>query len=134
MYNADKPLLLGDFELKTLEYLWEHGCSTAKSMHSAIGILRGNSLNTVQSTLDRLYRKGLLERAKVGHSFQYRCLYNRTEVLSRKFGDLAKALSGGEMKPVFAAFIEFTKRLDESKLAELETLIADYRKNRGTGQ
>ena len=134
MKGADKPLLLGEFELETLEFLWEYGNGNAKTIHGVLGKQRGNSLNTVQSTLDRLYRKGLLEREKIRHSFQYRSLYTRTEVLARKFDDLASELAGGELKSVFAAFLEFTSRLDSSKIDELEGMIAEYKKNRGSLQ
>ena len=83
----------------------------------------------MQSTLDRLYKKGLLGRVKKGHAYFYECLCNRTDVLARKFNDLATELSGGEMQSVFEAFIEFTSRVDAGKLDELEALIATYRAN-----
>tara|TARA_R110002110_G_scaffold147129_2_gene337532 strand:+ start:237896 stop:238303 length:408 start_codon:yes stop_codon:yes gene_type:complete len=127
MKEHNKPLLLGDFELETLEYFWKGGTGNAKAIHAELGVKRGNTLNTVQSTLDRLYKKGLLNRAKQGHSFHYESLSNRTEILTRKFNDLASELSGGEMKSVFEAFIEFTSRVDASKLDELETLITDFK-------
>lgn len=133
MASTNKALVLGDFELATLEYLWANDSGNAKAVHAVLGRTRGNSLNTVQSTLDRLYKKGLLERQKIGHAFHYRCLFSRTDVLARKIGELAAELSGGEMKAVFAAFIEFTSRLDTSKIEELEVLIADYKKARGDG-
>lgn len=129
MQHTDKPLVLGDFELATLEYLWTHESGNAKAIHAVVGKQRGNSLNTVQSTLDRLFKKGLLGRNKVGHSYQYHCLYTRSEVLARKIGELATELAGGELDSVFAAFIEFTSRLDASRMEELESLIVDYRKN-----
>lgn len=133
MQNPAKPLVLGDFELATLEYLWTHESGNAKGIHAVLGQARNNSLNTVQSTLDRLFRKGLLERTKVGHSFQYRALFTRSEVLARKIGDLAAELAGGETDSLFAAFIEFTSRLDDSKMGELESLIAEHRKKSAEG-
>lgn len=127
MTESYKPLLLGDFELETLEYLWQSGSGSAKTVHAELGKKRGNTLNTVQSTLDRLYKKGLLDRNKQGHSYHYKCLSDRTEILTRKFNDLASELSGGELKSVFEAFIEFTSRVDASKLDELEALITDFK-------
>lgn len=129
MKDTTKPLLLGNFELETLEYLWREGNGSAKALHFELGKKRGNTLNTVQSTLDRLYKKGLLSRTKKGHSYFYECLFSRTEVLARKFKDLAAELSGGEWNSVFEGFIEFTSRLDVSKLDELEALIAVHKSN-----
>lgn len=133
MNAQDKPLRLGEFELETLDYLWAHGEGSAKTIHAELGLRRGNSLNTVQSTLDRLFRKGLLTREKNGHSFLYRCHCSREEVLARKLSDLAAELSGGEMKAVLAAFVQFTSRLDESRIDELEALIDEYKKGRKEG-
>ena len=131
--GSDKPLRLGEFELETLDHLWARGEGSAKSIHAELGARRGNSLNTVQSTLDRLYRKGLLAREKTGHSFLYRCRCSREEVLARKFNDLAAELSGGEINAVLAAFVEFTSRLEESRIDELEAMIDEYKKKRGQG-
>lgn len=129
MADTAKPLLLGGLELEVLEYLWAIGEASAKGVHGHMKDTRQNSLNTVQSTLDRLYKKAILERRKVAHSFLYKPSCNRTEILTRKISDLAVELSGGETKAVLAAFVEFTSRLDESKIGELEALIARYKKN-----
>ena len=53
---------LGDLELAVLEVLWQTDRADAKAVHSALGSARGIGLNTVQSTLERLFRKQLLAR------------------------------------------------------------------------
>ena len=128
MNKKAKSLLLGELELEILEFLWRHNKATVKDVHESLGARRGNSVNTVQSTLDRLFKKGLLSRQKSGRSFIYVPLVSREDVLARKFDDLAAELAGGEIKSLFAAFVQFTTRLDASKLEELETMIAEYRK------
>ena|SRR5687767_7157293 len=125
-----KPLRLGDLELEVLEYLWANGEANVKTVHDHMKDTRQNSLNTIQSTLDRLYKKGILERTKVAHSFLYKCSYNRTEILTRKISDLAQEFSKGETQSLLAAFVEFTARLDDSKIAELEALVAARRESR----
>lgn len=131
MFDTKKSLRLGELELEVLEYLWTNGEANAKTVHSHMKNTRQNTLNTVQSTLDRLYKKSLLNRHKVAHSFLYQSCYSRTEVMARKISELAGELSGGETKAVLAAFVEFTSRLDESRINELESMIADHKKKRG---
>ncbi len=126
--SLKKPLRLGDLELEVLEYLWVHGEGTPKTVHSHMQDWRDNTLNTVQSTLDRLYKKGILERKKIAYSFQYTCKYSRTEILTLKIGDLAEELSKGETRELLAAFVEFTARLEEPRIAELEAMISAHRK------
>jgi predicted transcriptional regulator len=131
MVDTGKPLVLGGLELEVLEYLWANGEGNAKAVHGHMKDTRQNSLNTVQSTLDRLYKKGILERRKVAHSFLYKPSHSRTEILTRKISDLAVELSGGETRAVLAAFVEFTSRLDDSQIGELEALIATHKKKVG---
>ena len=49
---------LGDLEKSVLQYFWEHQEADAKRVHAYFHAQRGGSLNTIQSTLDRLYKKG----------------------------------------------------------------------------
>ena len=123
-YSSTKPLRLGDLELGVLECLWANGVASAKMVHAEMKDTRQNGLNTIQSTLDRLYKKGVLDRTKVAYSFLYKCRYSRTEILTRKITDLAEELSQGETQALLAAFVEFTARLDESRITELEAMIA----------
>ncbi len=131
MVGTGKPLVLGGLELEVLEYLWANGEGHAKAVHSHMKDTRQNSLNTVQSTLDRLYKKGILGRRKVAHSFLYKPSHSRTEILTRKISDLAVELSGGETRAVLAAFVEFTSRLDDSQIGELEALLATHKEKVG---
>jgi predicted transcriptional regulator len=129
--SSTKPLRLGDLELGVLEYLWANGEASAKTVHAEMKDTRQNGLNTVQSTLDRLYKKGILDRTKVAHSFLYKCRYSRTEILTQKISDLAQELSKGETQALLAAFVEFTARLDDSRIAELEAMVAARRSTQG---
>ena len=53
-------LVLGELEKKVLLYFWRTESADAKRVHSYFRKSRGGSLNTIQSTLDRLYKKELL--------------------------------------------------------------------------
>lgn len=131
MRDITKPLRLGELELEVVEFLWTHGEANAKTVHDQMKDTRQNTHNTVQSTLERLYKKGILERRKVAHSFLYHCRCSRTDILARKIGDLADELARGETRAMLAAFVEFTARLDGAQIRELETMIAQHRKRKG---
>ena len=51
---------LGDLEKMVLQYLWQHKSADVKEVYKHFEKIRGGSLNTYQSTLDRLYKKELL--------------------------------------------------------------------------
>ena len=62
---------LGELEMAVLEHLWLTKSGDAKKLHHSVGTKRGISLNTIQSTLERLFRKQLLRRENVSHSYVY---------------------------------------------------------------
>lgn len=120
-------LYLGVLELAVLEALWGQGGRDAKSVHGEIGLCRGISLNTVQSTLERLFRKGLLRREKVSHAYLYTPAMQRKELMERLIGDVVETFSDGRPEPMLAAFVDLAARVDEENLARLERLLAERR-------
>jgi predicted transcriptional regulator len=110
---------LGDLEVAILEFAWQHPHATAKDTHAAVGVARAISLNTVQSTLERLVRKNLLSRRKVGHSFHYSPRMSRDELISAVVQD-ALGRFGGNPSAALASFIEMTDIPDEEALRLLE--------------
>ena len=96
---------LGPRELDVLDQLWRHGKLSAQQLLSHLNA--DLSLNTVQSTLERLHRKGLLERTKDGRAFFYSASMTRAEVVSRVLNDLARDVGRGDLAPIVAGFAEF---------------------------
>jgi predicted transcriptional regulator len=64
--QAARRSALGRLEMAVLDRLWSAGEADVTAMHAAVGEPRALSRNTIQSTLERLARKGLAERTKVG--------------------------------------------------------------------
>ena len=120
-------LVLGDLETAVLEHLWSVGSADVKGVHRAIGKARGITLNTVQSTMERLFRKKLLERDKVSHAYVYRPVVTREELSTRVIGDVAEQLAGGEPSVMLSAFVSVAEREGDDALAQLEALIAERR-------
>lgn len=117
---------LGDLEIAVLEHVWAAGSTTAKEAHQAIGKRRGISLNTVQSTLDRLHRKEILAREKVSRAFRYSPFLERDSLLAALIAEAAGRF-GEEPGAAIAALVDAAERIDESALDELERLIAKRR-------
>lgn len=110
---------LGDLEVAILEFVWRHPDTSVKDTHAAVGIERGISSNTVQSTLERLFRKQLLARRKVGHSFHYSAQLSRDELITAAIHD-ALGRFGADPSAVLASFIDSTDIPDEEALRLLE--------------
>jgi len=111
-----------------MNHLWAGGDGDAKAVHSALGKRRGITLNTVQSTLKRLFEKGLLLRDKVSHAHIYRARLGRQDFHRGLVDELVGNLMQGQADAVVSAFVDLTERAGPEHLARLEALVAERRR------
>lgn len=76
--NQHKPL--GDLEQAVMEVLWQHGTLGSPEVQAALMPARPLALTTVVTTLDRLHKKGILRRERVGKGYQYSPAINRSKL------------------------------------------------------
>lgn len=117
---------LGELEKLVLNYFWSEPRADAKQVHAHFSKTRGGTLNTIQSTLDRLYKKKLLLREKLGHAFVYSAATSRNQFI----GKLVQSVTEDFIRPgeddLLAAFVSLTAELDDARLSELENTIRQY--------
>ena len=128
-----KPRKPGDIppplELHCLRVLWDLKEGSVKDVRSAIAGSRQLAYTTVMTVLDRLVRKGGVERRKIGRSFVYVPLLSREvlrklavkDVVDSFFAGsyeelLAYLKEGTHAEPVFPAYYAEDDRLDPSLL------------------
>lgn len=114
---------LGELELAVLDHLWATDDAGVNETHAAVGKRRGISPNTVGSALERLHKKGLLERQKVSHAYRYRAALDRETFRARKVVEAAGGLRSLAKSGLLAAFVDLVADCDERALGELERLI-----------
>jgi predicted transcriptional regulator len=124
---------LGQLELAVLDRLWSDGPAEVRSLHAAVGVPRGISPNTVHSALERLVRKHLVERRKLGRAFQYRARISRRDWMARSLGALSSEVPGTQDATLLAAFVDIAERAGATQLAELERLVRERRRQRRGG-
>jgi predicted transcriptional regulator len=127
-------LVLGELEKQVLLYFWRIESADAKGVHAHFRKIRGGSLNTIQSTLDRLYKKGLLTRHKEAHAYQYQAAVDRKAFIGSLIQEVADEYSRGDDDGMLAAFVSFSAELDSRHLDTLEELIRRYRKQMSDGE
>ncbi|MDP1832193.1 MAG: BlaI/MecI/CopY family transcriptional regulator [Geothrix sp.] len=122
------PLTLGDLEMEVLEQLWRLGSGDVRAVHAAQDRGRDNQPNTVQSALERLFRKGLLDREKQGHAYIYRPRLNREELAARLIDETLGRMNPARPLPLLAAFVDLSlQNEDLGALEALERLVAERR-------
>jgi predicted transcriptional regulator len=115
---------LGHLEIAVLESLWADGEGNVHDVAGRLG--RPLAYTTVMTTLDRLFKKGLLERRKSERAFVYSPRLSRQEWEHKRAGDLvAGFLSGlnrsGEM--LISCLVDAVGNHDEALLDQLEKKI-----------
>lgn len=120
---------LGELEKQVLQYLWETEVADVKQVYAYFEKRRGGSLNTIQSTLDRLFKKGLLTRDKQGHAFHYQAAVERDEFIGQLIKDMTRDYNADKENSLLAAFTSVSPEFNEEQLERLEQLIEDQRAN-----
>ena len=125
--------LFGTLELRVLDAVWRHGGEVA--VRDLTDEFAGLAYTTLMTTMDRLHRKGVLERRKIGRAFAYRAVSSREELES---GAVARALQpllrGTNAEPILSFFVEEVSRQDDRLLDELERLVREKRRKLGGGR
>ena len=119
--------LLGPLEWRALEALWAR--AAAVSVRELTPEFPDIAYTTLMTTLDRLYRKGMLAREKHGRAFLYRPRLTRAEFESARAGDAVRTAiqGGGSLAPIASCLIDAVGDRDRELLDELEALLASRR-------
>ena len=127
--NDDHPAAgtFGPLEWRVLEALWSRDSSA--SVRDLQPEFQDIAYTTLMTTLDRLHRKGVLDREKQGRAFVYRPRLTRSQFESARAGDAVKAAlrNGGSLAPLASYLVDAVGDRDRELLDELESLVAQRR-------
>ena|SRR5438067_10765301 len=123
-HKSDRRRDFGHLELGIMEILWKQGESNVREVAEQLD--RPLAYTTVMTTLDRLFKKGLLTRRKSERAFLYAPVLSRQEWQRKQAGEwVAGFLSGpgrsGEL--LISCLIDVVGHHDEALLDELERRI-----------
>ena len=111
---------------------WRHAPVTARDVCARMTGARERAYTTIMTTMDRLYRKGLLAREKDGLAWRYTPALAR-EAFERGVAEgLASDILHTHGETALAAFVDAAAEVDEGLLERLSQLIAQ-RRGRGRG-
>jgi predicted transcriptional regulator len=122
VHPAGRPAL-GRLESRVLELLWDQdGAVTVRSVCLAFPEL---AYTTLMTTLDRLYRKGVLVRARRGRAFAYEPRCSRLELVGELVsGHVTDLLAASDASTVIlSTLVRAVGRKDVALLDELDALV-----------
>jgi len=128
---------LGALERKVMALVWRQSEVSVRKARAQLG--SSVAYTTVMTTMDRLFKKGLLARHKVGRAFVYRATATRGELEGAVATELVQSLlqrGGSEPLPVLSSLVDAVSNRDRRLLDDLERLIREKRRvvNRRKGQ
>jgi predicted transcriptional regulator len=120
---------LGTLEREVMAVVWERGETNVKDV---TGVLSAPiAYTTVMTTMDRLFKKGLLTRRKVGRVFVYRAAATRDEMEGAVASELVQSLfdrPGNGPLPLLSSLVDAVSGKDRALLDDLERLIQEKRR------
>jgi predicted transcriptional regulator len=111
-----------------LQELWSHGNATVRELISEGNIRQ--AYTTVMTTVDRLYKKGLLDRAVEGKAFRYTPRHTPEELQRvTALESIQQLLSSGEASTLPLSYlVEALSQHDNQLLDELQLLVERKRR------
>ena len=109
--------------------IWRHGRSTVSDV--AAKLARPLAYTTVMTTLDRLFKKGLLDRQKCERAFLYSPRLSRSEWEQQRTGEFVAAFLTGPKTSgqlLISCLVEAVGDQDQALLDELEKTIRKKRR------
>jgi predicted transcriptional regulator len=112
---------LGDQEMEVLDFILGKGPVTVRETSEHFADASGLARTTVQTVMERLRKKGFLERENEGGVFLYRAAVQRRALLDKLIGDFIKNKLGGSVSP-FVAFLAEGNKLSEEEIEQLQQI------------
>jgi predicted transcriptional regulator len=120
---------LGKLERTVMETAWTRGQISASDIYRAFE--ERTAYTTWMTTLDRLFKKGLLNRRKAGRAYIYSPRLSREDfergVAEDVLGGLLERNPGGA-EPLLACIVEAVSERDRALLDELHRLVEEKRR------
>jgi predicted transcriptional regulator len=128
-------LALGRLEREVMEEAWERGETSVAEVHKSFG--ERVAYTTLMTTLDRLFKKGLLERRKDGRAFLYSPRVSREEFERGVAEDVIDGLLDRDaemVEPLLACIVETVSERDREHLDTLLRLVQEKRQELDGGE
>ena len=118
---------LGNLESALMKAIWKVGEGSVRDLHAEMASRL--AYTTVMTTLDRLYKKGLLKRRKSGKAYVYAAAFSeaayRESVAQHLIG---MALEGKDNHAVLSRFVDAVSESDRQMLNRLDQLVRAKRR------
>jgi len=120
---------LGTLEREVMAIVWNAREINVREACERLG--SAVAYTTVMTTMDRLFKKGLLARRKAGRAFVYAAAATRDEIEGAVASELVESLlhrHGSEPLPLLSSLVDAVSDRDRALLDDLERLVREKRR------
>ena len=119
---------LGQREREVMSVLWERGSANVQEVSDRLSA--SLAYTTVMTTLDRLFKKGLLQREKTARAFVYSTALTERDLESQRAASLVHRFfsdSGERPEILVSCLVDAVQHYDTNLLDQLEAKISHAR-------
>jgi len=125
-FDATPAAQLGPLERQVLQAVWERGNATVREVLKDGKVWQ--TYPTIMTTMDRLFKKGLLHRIPDGKAFRYSAKFRPEEIERVAAVNGIRQLLGSEYATLHLSYlVEAVGAQDAKLLDELQTLVERQR-------
>ena len=121
--------LRGSLQVEVMRVMWRLDEATVDEVRAAQRPSRRAAYTTIQTVMNRLLDRGLLERRRRGKAFVYRARYPESQFLARALRD---RLAGASEDARTEALLTLVDGLEQDELDELARYANRVRRERKT--
>lgn len=118
----------GDRQTEVMSAVWKLGEATVDEVRAEQPHRRRSAYTTIQTVLNRLVERGLLDRERKGRAFVYRPRLEESEYLTRSIGE---RLAGASPAARRAALVNLVDELEPGELDDLARRADQIKRSRG---
>ena len=122
--------LRGSLQAEVMRVMWRLDEATVDDVRAAQPPSRRAAYTTIQTVMNRLLDRGLLERKRRGKAFVYRARYPESELVARS---MRERLAGASADARTAALLSLVEGLKQDELDELARYANRVRRERRSG-
>src|SRR5690242_1481555 len=93
---------LAPLELDCMKTLWPMGEGTVREIRERLAERRPRAYTTIMTIMDRLARKGIVERRKAGRAYVYRANLTAEDARTQALSQVVENFFGGSTQAVLA--------------------------------
>ena len=121
---------IGEQELALLRHIADSGGTSVAEAVEAFGSSRGLARSTVLTMMERLRRKGHLERRHADGLYRYRARVSTADILKNAVQRFVERNLDGSVSP-FLAYLSESSELSDKERRELEKIVARLDRREG---